>query len=57
MDGLCEDPVPISKRKFDDLQSMKHVLPQYCHDYFDRLPHQHVYIGKSDNGQNNSSYF
>ena len=38
--GLFKGPVPISKRKFDDLQSMKHVLPQYCHHYFDSLPHQ-----------------
>ena len=40
--GLFKGPVPISKRKFDDLQSMKHVLPQYCHHYFDSLPHQHA---------------
>ena len=39
---LFKGPVPISKRKFDDLQSMKQVLPQYCHHYFDSLPHQHA---------------
>ena len=31
--------IPIKKRKFDDLQSIKHVMPAECHDFFDNLPH------------------
>ena len=31
--------IPIKKRKFDDLQSMKHVMPAECHNFFDNLPH------------------
>ena len=30
---------PISLRKFNDLQSMKHVLPSHTYHYFDTLPH------------------
>ena len=30
--------IPITKRKFDDLQAMKHVIPPIYHDFFDNLP-------------------
>ena len=36
---LFKAQLPISFRKFNDLQSMKHVLPQHAHHYFDTLPH------------------
>ena len=32
--------LPIKERKFQDLQSMKHVMPIECHPFFDNLPHQ-----------------
>ena len=31
--------LPITLRKFNDLQSMKHVMPQWAHDFYDKLPH------------------
>jgi hypothetical protein len=31
--------LPITKRKFDDLQSMKHVMPSWAHKFYDTLPH------------------
>ncbi|KAL3045392.1 hypothetical protein OYC64_013627 [Pagothenia borchgrevinki] len=31
--------LPIKERKFQDLQSMKHVMPVECHQFFDNLPH------------------
>ncbi|KAK9540224.1 hypothetical protein VZT92_002690 [Zoarces viviparus] len=31
--------LPIEERKFQDLQSMKHVMPIECHHFFDNLPH------------------
>lgn len=36
---LFDRSKPITHRKFNDLQAMKHVLPQHCHHYFDSLPH------------------
>ncbi|KAL7385043.1 hypothetical protein ABVT39_014197 [Epinephelus coioides] len=32
--------LPIKERKFQDLQSMKHIMPIECHHYFDNLPHE-----------------
>ena len=29
----------IKEREFQDLQSMKHVMPVECHHFFDNLPH------------------
>ncbi len=31
--------LPIKLRKFNDLQSMKHVLPECVHGFYDTLPH------------------
>ena len=31
--------LPISLGKFKDLQSMKLVMPQWAHDFYDKLPH------------------
>ena len=31
--------LPITQRKFNDLQSMKFVIPQWAHDFYDKLPH------------------
>lgn len=36
---LFNAPLPISMKKFKDLQSMKHVMPQSTHHFFDSLPH------------------
>ncbi|CAM4691278.1 unnamed protein product [Leuciscus chuanchicus] len=32
--------LPITLRKFNDLQAMKPVLPRVAHQYYDNLPHQ-----------------
>lgn len=32
--------LPITLRKFNDLQAMKAVLPKVAHQYYDNLPHQ-----------------
>lgn len=32
--------LPIKERKFQDLQSMKQVMPPECHHFFDNLPHK-----------------
>lgn len=32
--------LPITLRKYSDLQSMKNVLPRVAHKYYDDLPHQ-----------------
>ncbi len=37
---MFSQALPISARKFDDLQSMKHVIPPDCHHFYDALPHQ-----------------
>lgn len=37
---LFPDRLPIKQRKFDDLQSMKTVMPAECHNFFDTLPHK-----------------
>lgn len=37
---LFSAQLPITLRKFNDLQSMKHVLPRAAHHYYDNLPHQ-----------------
>ena len=29
----------IKKRKFDDLQALKHVIPDFLYGYYDSLPH------------------
>ncbi|CAB4034542.1 Hypothetical predicted protein, partial [Paramuricea clavata] len=34
-----ESQLPIKSRKFNDLQSMKPVLPQWAHGFYDALPH------------------
>ena len=31
--------IPITAMKYNDLQSMKGVLPQWAHDFYDMLPH------------------
>ena len=35
---MFPNPIPIKKRKFDDLQAMKHVIPKSCHYFYDALP-------------------
>ena len=32
----------IKKRRFDDLQYMKHMMPSKCHHLFDTLSHQYA---------------
>jgi len=32
--------LPISKRKYDDLHDLKHVIPADVHPFFDSLPHE-----------------
>lgn len=34
--------LPIKDKKFQDLQSMKHVIPVECHHFFDNLPHSYL---------------
>ncbi|XP_066970858.1 uncharacterized protein [Macrobrachium rosenbergii] len=36
---LFSSRLPITMRKFSDLQSMKTVMPADCYDFFDTLPH------------------
>lgn len=31
--------IPITKRKYQDLQDLKSVLPSNCHSFYDDLPH------------------
>lgn len=33
--------LPIQERKFQDLQSMKPIMPAECHHFFDNLPHKY----------------
>ena len=35
---MFPNPIPISKRKFDDLQAMKDVIPQNYHHFYNNLP-------------------
>lgn len=37
---LFTSRLPIKMRKFNDLQSMKAVMPADCHNFFDSLPHE-----------------
>ena len=37
---IFQNPIPIKARKYNDLQSMKHVMPAECHHFFDNLPHE-----------------
>lgn len=39
---MFEAQLPISLRKFNDLQSMKSVMAKHTHHYFDTLPHLNV---------------
>lgn len=36
---MFQHALPIKERKFQDLQSMKYVMPVKCHHFFDNLPH------------------
>ena len=36
---VFQSRIPISSRKYNDLQSMKCVLPQWAHDFYNMLPH------------------
>ena len=37
---MFTDKLRITARKFQDLQGMKHVLPQHAQTFYDSLPHQ-----------------
>lgn len=37
--NLFPQKLPIKSRKYQDLQSMKSVIPQDCHAFYDSLPH------------------
>ncbi len=34
--------LPIPLRKYNDLQAMKSVLPQWSHDFYNMLPHSDI---------------
>ena len=36
---LFTEQLPISRRKFNDLQAMKNVIPREVHHFYDTLPH------------------
>lgn len=36
---MFEGPLPLTLRKYNDLKSMQHVMPQECRFYYDNLPH------------------
>lgn len=38
--GLYNQQLPISKRKYDDLQDLKRMIPADYHSFYDNLPHQ-----------------
>ena len=31
--------IPLTKRKYDDLQSLKEVIPKDCHQFYNSLPY------------------
>lgn len=37
---LLSSPLRITKRKWQDLQDLKSVIPQDCHPFYDQLPHE-----------------
>lgn len=39
---LFESKLPITREKYNHLQSLKHVLPRDTHSFYDSLPHKNV---------------
>lgn len=39
LEPMFTGKLPLTKRKYNDLQSLKHVLPEDLHQFYDNLPH------------------